>query len=243
MRFGPIALATVLGGCRASITSVGEYHAAGGARDAAADVAPEPDAAPPAFYLEAESGELTGFTVERDGATSGGAYITGPLGVESLDVPGAARAVYRFDVPESAMFTIWGRIHSPDTEHNALWVRVDDGSWYVWRLSTGEDWYWGSFHDNMNYGIPLRFDLVAGGHELDVANYADIVGLDRLYFTGGGDTPPGNDTPCHPPDSVRLAGACVPSCGSHGNTTCGADVCAGRVALAAYDCDVCCAAQ
>lgn len=242
MRFGFIALVAVLGGCRASTTSVGEYHAAGYPDDASRGVAPERDAAPSAFYLEAESGQLAGFTVEQDATASGGAFITGPLGAESLDVPGMARAVYHFDLTESATFTIWGRIHSPDTEHNALWVRVDDGSWYVWRLSTGDDWYWGSFHDDTKYGIPLRFDLVAGDHELDVANYEDIVGLDRLYVTAGGDTPPGNDTPCHPPDSVRLSGTCVPSCGSHGSTTCGADSCAGRAALPAYDCDVCCAA-
>jgi hypothetical protein len=240
MRGGSIALVAVLGGCRASVTSVGEYRAAGAAHDARADAAPAYDAAVPGFYLEAESGALTGFAVEPDALASGGAYVTGPRGVESLDVPGAARAVYTFAVPGSATFTVWGRIHSPDVLHNALWVRVDTGSWYVWRLSTGEDWYWGSLHDNTNYGIPLRFELAAGDHELDVANYEDAVGLDRLYITAGRDLPVGNDTPCHPPDSVRIAGTCIPSCGSHGDTTCGADICAGKVALPAYDCDVCC---
>ena len=110
----------------------------------------------------------------------------------------------------------------------------------MWRLSTGEDWYWGAFHNDKMYSTPLEFELAAGEHVIEVAGYEEAVGLDRLFVTSGTDVPVGNDTPCHPPDSIGLGGVCVPSCGSQGGTTCGNDACAGRPPISSYDCVVCC---
>ena len=202
---------------------------------------PQPDARVTGFYLEAESGELTnGYTVASDAAASAGAYILPPEGTTSREGPGAARAFYQVTLSESGVYVFWGRLHSPDVSHNAVWFRIDEASWYVWRLSTGEDWYWGTFHDDLAYGTSLRFELGAGTHTLQIANYDDRVGLDRFYVTTGNETPPGNDTPCNPPHSIRLGGECIPSCGSRGGNACGVQNCAGLTPIVAYDCDVCC---
>jgi hypothetical protein len=193
--------------------------------------------------LEAEGGQLSGgFTVGDDPSASGQHYIEPPIGESPPDQPGSARALYTLAASSPGVYLIWGRIRSPDPLHNRFWIQVDGGTWYQWRISTGEIWYWDPFHDNTNYGVPLKFELSAGSHELIIANSVDTVRLDRLYFTDLGDAPPGNDTPCHPPDSIDMGGVCFPSCGSQGGNTCGDLACSGLTILKAYDCGVCCIA-
>ncbi|HEX3597555.1 MAG TPA: hypothetical protein VHU80_20745 [Polyangiaceae bacterium] len=247
--FAPVVL---LAACHAPVTSVGSYDAgvrvADGRHVTHPEAAAPVDAAAPSdanggSYMEAEDGALTtGFTRKTDPLASGGVYIVTEAGAASNDVPGSARAVYSLPVDTTATYAVWGRIHSPDVARNAFWFRMDGGAWVVWRLSTGEDWYWGSLHDGVDYGDPISFDLNAGTHQLEFANFIDGVSLDRLYFTTGMERPLGDDTPCRPPDSVRLGGVCVASCGSQGGTTCGDQVCTGRTPIPAYDCGVCCKA-
>jgi hypothetical protein len=220
------ALACWMGACRAPFVSLGSWS---------------PDAGT-GFYIEAESGELSGgFTVLADPNAFGGQAIAPPAGVSSPPTgPGSARALYVFSLTTPGSYIIWGRIHSPDTAHNTFWVQVDGATWYLWRLSTGEIWYWDKIHDDFNYQTPLVFDLSAGMHQLLIANSVDQVGLDSFYITDGTDRPPLDDTPCSPPDSIQIGGNCIPSCGSLGGNTCGADACAGRTVLPVYDCVVCC---
>jgi hypothetical protein len=192
-------------------------------------------------YLEAEDGQLSGgFTICIDPSASGGRCIEPPATSPSLDQPGPARARYAFTVATPARYLVWGRIHSPDALRNTFWIQVDGGTFYLWRITTGDVWYWNRIHDNFDYDTPLGFDLGAGPHELVVANAAVGDRLDRLYVAADGDTPPGNDTPCNPPHSVELDGGCSPSCGSQGGNNCGQTACSGRPFLPAYDCEVCC---
>lgn len=195
------------------------------------------------FYWEAESGQLSGgFRTTSDSAASAGSCIEPPSGETSPDEPGAARVRYTFDVATPGRYLLWARVHSPDALRNTFWMQLDGGRWFIWRMTTGEDWYWAPIHENFNYGTPLTFELAAGPHELSLANAAQGNQLDRFYLTADGDTPPGNDTPCNPPHSVRMSGSCVPSCGSQGGNRCGTMACRGLTILPAYDCDVCCMA-
>jgi hypothetical protein len=203
--------------------------------------AASPDA-PPArsIYLEAESGLLTGFTIEEDPAASNGEYILPPPGIESKNAPGGATAEYAFTLGSAATYLLWARIHAPGASNNSFWIAVDGEPPYLWYLSTGVIWYWGPVTHGTDYGHPVQYPLAAGPHRLVVYNAVPDVSLDRLYITTPGDVPPGNTTPCDPPHSIQLAdGGCEPSCGSYGKTTCGA-ACAGQTALYAYDCAVCC---
>jgi hypothetical protein len=244
-----IGACLALSACDPRITSLGAWqpetlvHDAAEPDDAAQRDASDTDAADAAEgqYLEAEAGELSaGFRSATDPSASAGQFLSPPDGARSDNAPGAARARYTFEVARTATYEIWGRIRGPDPEHNRFWFQLDGGEWHKWRLSTGDSWFWDAFHEDADYGMPLEFALSAGAHTLVIANCVDGAGLDRLYVRGPGDAPPVNDTRCNPPHSIERAGKCEPSCGSHGQTDCGSDVCQGRPPLAAYDCAVCC---
>ena len=209
-------------GCESHLTNVGSWTDTG-------------------HYLEAESGTLSGgFGVATDSGASSGQYLLSPS-VKSEDEPGEARAVFDFTVRTPGSYRIWGRIRSPDAAHNRFWVRVDDGEWVKWRISVGDIWYWDAFHDNTDYGHAILYELSVGAHQLTLANCADNVELDRLYYTSvEGDVPPGNDTACRPPHSIELKGVCELSCGSQAGNQCGTP-CVDHQPFFAYDCGpLCC---
>jgi hypothetical protein len=241
-------------GAAGDSTAAGSGGLVGGGGSGGAPL-PEPSNT---IYLEAESGLLSvaadgvdpppsGFSIVADVSASNGQYLEPPLG-NSDQMPGPARALYRFQVAEDGDFVIWGRIYSPSATQNRFWFQVDGGTWYRWRISTGEIWYWDDFHDNLDYYNELEFPLSAGVHELQIASCVSGAKLDRLYITSAGDEPPGNDTPCDPPHSIEVGGECLPSCGSLAppgmSTTCMG--CDGRPMLdqpvKPYDCTVCCSA-
>lgn len=268
------AVACAVAGCESSVISVGAWEpiveqpptagqagtagssGAGGVAGAGAGgsgattslggAGGEPDA--PGLYLEAEHGELSGgFSIVNDVAASNGQYIQPPTGpaLEQTPVADSPRARYTFDLATAGDYVIWGRIYSPDVSSNRFWFQVDGGTWYVWRITVGEIWFWDDFHDNIRYNDTLHFPLAAGPHELVIAKDASTARLDRLYITAEGDEPPGNDTPCRPPHSIdRGGGDCYDSCGSQApagmHTTCLVDMCAGKELLDAYDCNICC---
>ena len=239
------ALALVMVACGRDVTSIGALTRPDDARspdamlaDAAADAGAAPLAGP---YIEAEDGTLSGgFTIATDASASAGQAIAPPADTADDAAPGPARARYRVQLDGAGDYVIWGRIHAPGAANNRFWFQVDGGTWFKWRISSGEIWFWDDLHDDTNYGTPLRFQLDAGEHELVIASCVPGVQLDRLYFTADGDEPPGNDTACDPPHSIEIGGTCLPSCGALTGTACGMAACAGRELLAAYDCDVCC---
>jgi hypothetical protein len=233
------AACLIASACAPELTSVGAWD---GADAGDAGRRPEPAPPPPAGpYLEAEDGQLTGgFAIASDPEASSEKYLTPPPGPPSEDEPGPARARYRLQVPSEGEYVLWGRIRAPGADDNRFWFQVDDGSWYKWRISVGEIWFWDDLHDDDAYDQPLTFEWREGVHELEIASCVEGASLDRLYFTSGGDQPPGNDTPCDPPHSIEIDGECLPSCGRLQGTRCGPLDCEGRALLAAYDCDICC---
>jgi hypothetical protein len=156
-------------------------------------------------------------------------------------VPGDASARYAFNVSCGNQYLLWGRIRGPGVRSNSFWVSIDDGGIYEWSLSTGVVWFWKAATDGKNYLVPLRFTLDAGAHRLVFRNSSPGVGLAGLYVAVPGDVPPGNDTPCDPPNSIQLAdGGCEPSCGATGGNDCSFPDCAGRTLRVVYDCAACC---
>jgi hypothetical protein len=219
--------ALALGACAPEVTTVGEWS-------------------PPRIWtFEAEDGELSGgFVVRKDASASRAAYLAPPdltpADLAAEDAPGEARARYLFSLPDAGEFELWGRIQSPGAGSNRFWFQLDDGTWYKWRISVGDIWYWDDLHDDTDYGKPLLFELAAGEHELILANCVPGVGLDKLRVSAADESPPDNDTRCKPPHSIELDGQCLPSCGSQSGTMCGASACEGKSLLQAYDCAICC---
>jgi hypothetical protein len=239
--FAALAAAWIAGGCDAVVTSVGAWEPRrepDAAPDAAADAA-EP-AVERVLYIEAEDGELSGgFTVAPEAGASNGFVLVPPPGAPSDVQPGPARARYAFELRAAGDYLLWGRSYAPGPDNNRFWFQLDGGPWFIWRISTGETWFWDDFHDDREYGRPLVFPLQPGAHELVIASCVEGVQLDRLYVTAEGDEPPGNDTPCDPPHTIEIGADCLPSCGLLDGTACG-DACAGQMLLPAYDCAVCC---
>ncbi len=194
---------------------------------------------PRVISFEAEDGELSGAlaAVAADGA-SGERGVS--ASVSSVSGPGEGRAAYAFEILEAGEYLIWGRIHSPSTSENRFWFRVDDGPWILWRISTGEEWYWDDLHDNFDYGSPVIFPLSAGTHRLELANAVTGATVDRFQVALLGDTPPSSSAQCEPPHSVLLSGTCVRSCGSYVNVSCIMEECAEREEVVVYDCAICC---
>ena len=215
----PLAL---LSGCDPRVTKIGELDAGLGT------------------YLEAESGALSGgFLIGDDSTASGGHFIyTNAGGTFDTAPGGSAHARYQLDAKTDGMYLIWGRIHSPTYTENRFWFQLDGGTWTLWRISTGDIWFWDAFHVDVDYGDPITFPLSAGAHELVIANSVDTVGLDRLYFAPDRSVPVGNDTTCNPPHSIAVDGGCTPSCGSLGGQ-CGANPCDGT-STPTYDCHPAC---
>ena len=222
-RAGVLGLCLCAVACESRETSVGSWTDSG-------------------HYIEAESAALSGgFLTATDSTASDGQYLLSPSGVTSESEPGEARAVYEFTVRSPGNYRIWGRIRSPDASHNRFWVRVDDGDWMKWRISVGDIWYWDAFHNDTDYGNARDYPLTVGQHVLTLANCADDVELDRLYYTlDPNDEPVGNNTPCRPPHSIEIAGECQLSCGSMGGNQCG-QACVDHQPMFAYDCGpLCC---
>ncbi len=197
-------------------------------------------AQPDAFYFEAESGDLSGpFIIGTSDAASGGKFLEASETSVS-DQPGDGRARYSFTLESAGTYLLWGRVHSPDPPQSRFFLRFDDDAFLPWRIATGDVWFWDDVHEDDRYLTPLTFELDGGEHVLEVASSQTGAQLDRFYLTARGDVPPGNDTPCNPPHSIEVDGACIPSCGSHGDTTCDTAACEGKPALEAVDCIVCC---
>jgi hypothetical protein len=216
------ALSLAAVGCEPSLTSVGAWTDSG-------------------HYLEAEDGVLSGgFQVGVDSAASAGRYLAPPFGVNFSDnVVGTARAVYEFSLRTPGTYHIFGRIRSPTTSSNRFWFQVDDGAWTKWRITTGDIWYWDTFHVDENYGMPVKFELTAGPHQLLIANCVDNAQLDRLYFSTNPARPEPKGTACDPPNYIDLDGGCAPSCGSLSGL-CHSCPVPTSPAKATYDCPSCC---
>ena len=200
--------------------------------------------AEPGHYVEAESGKLSGpFVIANDQTASAGRFIYANEGVTFDTVPGNARAEYELTADSGGTYQIWGRIHGQDVDSNRFWFQVDGGAWVLWRITTGDVWFWSYFHDNLKYVTRYTVKLSAGTHRLVIANSVDNTGLDRLYYAPDESEPENNQTMCNPPNSVQLNGACNASCGALAGTGhCIAGPCTtGAAPVVTYDCARCCA--
>jgi hypothetical protein len=180
------------------------------------------------------------FTIGSDAKASKGKYLEAPAGFTSDALPGPARATYAFTVATAKKYVFWGRFYTPSRDHNRVWVKVDDGVWTKLRVTSGETWFWYTFHAEGMFDVPTLYDLSKGPHTLAIASDSDGARVDRFYITPGGERPAGDDTVCNPPHTVQIGDVCQSSCGMLQGNSCDAVMCAGKTLLAAYDCDVCC---
>jgi hypothetical protein len=180
------------------------------------------------------------FTIGSDAKASKGKYLESPAGFTSDALPGPARATYAINIPVAKKYVFWGRFYTPNLNHNRVWVKVDDGVWMKLRVTTGETWFWYTFHQEGMFDVPIQYDLTKGAHTFSIASDSDGARVDRFYVTPGGERPAGDDTVCNPPHTIQVGDVCQSSCGMLQGNSCDAVMCAGKTPLPAYDCDVCC---
>ena len=101
-----------------------------------------------------------------------------------------------FDVPADAAgpFRIWALENAPNGASDDVFIRIDDGQWFVWNLARIQsvEWVWDGLNDSSD---TLEFDLAAGHHVLHIVHREAGAAIDKFVITndrrripGGSDT-------------------------------------------------------
>ncbi len=146
-------------------------------------------------WLEAECADTIGtHWVQREDATaSEGAYISLQEGLSSPDSPPAgvsAKVTYHFEITQTGAYHIFGRVKANGTADNAFWVRLNEGDWMQWPISSS-----GSAFDWIilqNEAFALETERT---QKLEVAYLSGSALLDKLYITPATTLPSGEGAP------------------------------------------------
>jgi hypothetical protein len=137
-------------------------------------------------WPEAEGGVITKpLILGNDGQASAGKFVQVPAGRNSLGAPPAdGHATLSFALPERRQYLVWGRAMSVSESEGSFWVRVDGGAFVAWDgIAVSNNWHWARVRDSAQGGQPLRLDLAAGDHKLELAYRKEGAQLDRLLIT------------------------------------------------------------
>ncbi|MDN5204740.1 fibronectin type III domain-containing protein, partial [Fulvivirgaceae bacterium BMA10] len=97
---------------------------------------------------------------------------------------------FTFELSESGIYKIWGRVIAVSNSNDSFWVRMDDGNWIKWNsIVLGSTWQWDEIHDSNNGSQVVNFNLAAGTHTLDIALREPKTKLDKLFITNDGNAP------------------------------------------------------
>ena len=163
------------------------------------------------FWLEAECAAVgSKWAVEADNAASNGQYVV-MRSDEAMSSPPAdlPANLIRFVVEdaEAGTYALFARVKAPSLSDDSFWVRVNNGSWYLWNggFQTKAGFVWNA------YGGP-QVMLEAGTNVIDFGYREDGTQLDKLYLTQSGTAPLGAGdaaTNCSgaPPNQPPLARA------------------------------------
>jgi endo-1,4-beta-xylanase len=138
-------------------------------------------------WLEAECGSVGSlWNTVSDGNASNDEYVTIQSGNNSLNnapTIASAQIALPFDVDESGTYTLWARVIAPTPNDDSFWIRMDDGSWFMWNnITPSSSWTWDDCQ---------TYTLNSGSHTLSVAYREDGTRLDKIYLTNSGSTPSG----------------------------------------------------
>jgi hypothetical protein len=173
------------------------------------DAGMEPQRPPVQVTIEAESAErLSAPLVRTDNElASGGAYISYPAdpevplterqalkrAVAPMDDAADGIALYRFDVPRSGSYRIWGRVIAATLDEDSFWLRVDDRAWVQWNdIAHSDTWLWVDvrpFEQRLERWI---VELDAGEHVIRISYRELGARIDQLLLTTDVDFVPGS---------------------------------------------------
>ena len=155
------------------------------------------------MFLEAESGvTVPPMVILNDPDASGGRFMVSTNGSNGT-------ATFKFSVPATNQYYLWGRVHVPSTANNTYFFAMDDGPEEVYDAAeksfTGV-WQWNHWSGRPPGGNPQNsarkiFPLGAGVHTLRLRGRETNLKLDRLCLTSSPDFHP-EPTPAEVPVRV-----------------------------------------
>jgi hypothetical protein len=135
--------------------------------------------------IEAESPTLTSPMVKSADPNAFGGWEI------STSVTDSGTAAWTFTAPTVGTYYVWGRVLSPDAQHDSFYVKMDSGAEDVYDTSQGI-WQpylqWTRVNGRGTTGIPLTlnprtFSLSAGSHTLTFRGREAGTILDRVIVT------------------------------------------------------------
>ena len=163
-----------------------EFQQAGSAHrieDLACPGGPDTTAAEYA-WLEAECADYgSAWTTGEEPTAANGTYLV-VTNRNSLSAPPAATPanLLSFSLAEVSLAAgdpvyLYARIDAPSRADDSFWVRLNDGSWYAWKLPkpTAEGYLW--------YRLPAELTASGGINTLDFTYREDGTRLDRVYVS------------------------------------------------------------
>ncbi|MEM8860120.1 MAG: DUF4842 domain-containing protein, partial [Chloroflexota bacterium] len=134
--------------------------------------------------IEAETGNLIGFSIVNDASASGGSYVHTPdLGIGDYTEISASRMVtYSVNIPTSGIYSIYGLTQGLSGTSDSFWFQLNDETpvrWNIDRSAAFEKDYVTNFENNNEV---MSFNLPAGEHVVTIYNREDGSRLDALTF-------------------------------------------------------------
>jgi hypothetical protein len=191
------------GGSRSNLRDAGgtgdaaqtDEDAAGPRADAAQAVPPEPVL----IEIEAERAEMLTAPLVRseDPMASNGAYVSYPYdpmlpleerqalkrAVPPMSDDEGGIAAYRFELPRTDSYRLWGRVITSTLDEDSFWLRIDDGDWMQWNdIAHGDQWHWVDMRPFEQRIDRFVLQLAAGPHTLRVSYRELGARLDQLLI-------------------------------------------------------------
>jgi arylsulfatase A-like enzyme len=144
------------------------------------------------FWLEAEEADtiVHPFMVANDEGASGGKYIFSPNGTGNEYTPGGTiMATYTLNIPQTGVYTLWGRVQAGNGNDDSFFVQIDDNVDTMWEVERGDHWHWDTVNDR-DIRDPVRFSLTSGVHTIKIKLREDGTKLDTLLLTNDVDFVP-----------------------------------------------------
>jgi hypothetical protein len=138
----------------------------------------------PTMYLEAECGIIgDSWLIKADTRASNGKYITIKAGLNSIEAAPAENTgmvSYSFTVDRDTTQYICARLNCPNTDGDAFWVKMDNGSFAQFSAQPTIAWQW------LQLGA---YKLTKGTHTLTIAYGEDGAKMDKISISRQDFTP------------------------------------------------------